>query len=151
MFKDLSLNQFIAKFMSICNWGLGGVYLLYGIFILWLPSLLSTIDYFAMIDLSALSIAQNVMAVLFFVFAIYSFITAYGLGKYKNFGRIMLLIPLYILAILAVLFVISAIISMFTSFFVGLVLLVMTLFYGFIVYLLIYLFQSQKEMRAVFK
>lgn len=151
MFKDLSLNQFMAKFLSICSWGIGGIYLLYGIFILWLPKLLETVEAFAVFDFSAVAVAQNLIAVFFFVLAIYSFITAYGLGKYKNFGRIMLLIPLYLAAISVVLFIIGAVISMFTSFFVGLVLFVMGLFYGFVLYLLIYLFQSQKEMKAVFK
>ena len=38
--------------------------------------------------------------VVMLVLAIYSFIVAYGFGKYKNYARIMVLIPLYIFGII---------------------------------------------------
>lgn len=153
MFKDLSLNQYIAKFVSFVHWGMGAVYLLYGIFLLMLPKMLTPLkDYFPeMMDMGLITNFGVGVAIVFFIFAIYAFLVAYGIGAYKNFGRIMFLIPLYLLALFIVIFLLVALISMFSSFLIGIVLLLLGLFYAIIIYMLIYLFQFQKEMIKLFK
>lgn len=155
---ELSLSQYIAKVISISNWGAGAFFAIYGILVLILPttlnSLAATNPMFSAFFGGASDIASKFTGLLggFLLFcAIYSFLVAYGFGAYKNYARIMLLIPLYIFAGVLALGLIPVIILLFTMPLVGLFFLILFAFYGFILFLSIYLFQKQKDMVALFK
>jgi len=150
MFKDLSLNQFIAKFVALFNLGAGIIFTLYGIFLLLLPKMLISMSELMpeIVNLSGVSIA---FAIMFFIYAIYAFIVAYGVANYKKFGKIMLLIPLYIAGFFVSILILISIFAMFTSFFIGLAMFIIGVFYGIMIFFLIYLFQFQKEMVKLFQ
>lgn len=150
MFKDLSLNQFIAKFVALFNLGAGIIFTLYGIFLLLLPKMLTSMSELMpeIVNLSGVSIA---FAIMFFIYAIYAFIVAYGVANYKTFGKIMLLIPLYIAGFFVSILILISIFAMFTSFFIGLAMFIIGVFYGIMIFFLIYLFQFQKEMVKLFQ
>ncbi|MDD3244523.1 MAG: hypothetical protein PHU47_00025 [Candidatus ainarchaeum sp.] len=150
MFKDLSLNQFIAKFVALFNLGAGIIFTLYGIFLLLLPKMLTSMSELMpeIVNLSGVSIA---FAIMFFIYAIYAFIVAYGVANYKKFGKIMLLIPLYIAGFFVSILILISIFAMFTSFFIGLAMFIIGVFYGIMIFFLIYLFQFQKEMVKLFQ
>lgn len=156
--KDLSLSQYIAKIISISHWGVGVIFAIFAILAFFAPtvfgSLASANPMFSEIGEAdgLLSQIGGVVGVLMLIPAIYSFIVAYGIGKYKNYARIMLLIPLYIFAgSIAIFGIIPSFVLLFTTPVVGLISLIVFAFYGFILFLAIYLFQKQKDMVALFK
>jgi hypothetical protein len=77
------------------------------------------------VNLSGVSIA---FAIMFFIYAIYAFIVAYGVANYKKFGKIMLLIPLYIAGFFVSILILISIFAMFTSFFIGLAMFIIGVF-----------------------
>ncbi|HOZ35825.1 MAG TPA: hypothetical protein PLK55_02480 [archaeon] len=155
---ELSLSQYIAKLVAISHWGAGAIFVIFGILIFISPTMLNSLTganpMFSEIGEinSFASKATGVVGVIMIIIAIYSFLVAYGFGTYKNYARIMLLIPLYIFAgILALTGIIPSIILLFTMPVLGLISLTLIAFYGFIIFLSIYLFQKQKDMVALFK
>jgi hypothetical protein len=156
---ELSLSQYIAKIVSFSHWGAGAIFAIFGLLFLIAPTMLNSLTsaspMFSEMG-EANSIAGSAIGgfagVVMLVLAIYSFIVAYGFGKYKNYARIMVLIPLYIFGVLFVIAgVIPSIVLLFTAPVAGLISLILFAFYGFILFLSIYLFQKQKDMVVLFK
>ncbi len=150
MFENWSLSQFITRFVSINNWVIGIFLVVFGFLFIFVKS--TFIGTFG----SALSVtgAQGLlvfMGGLFLVCGLYSCIMACGLWKFKNYGRIMLLIQLYISGAGAIIYFIIALTILFKVGLVGLLPLIISIYFMFIVYMIIYLFQVQKDMVALFK
>jgi hypothetical protein len=155
---ELSLSQYIAKIVSFSHWGAGAIFAIFGLLFLIAPTMLNSLTsasplFSEMGEANSVAgPAMGFVGIMMLVFAIYSFIVAYGFGKYKNYARIMVLIPLYIFAVLFVIAgVIPSIVLLFTAPVAGLISLILFAFCGFILFLSIYLFQKQKDMVVLFK
>lgn len=156
--KELSLSQYIAKIVSISHWGSGILFAIFAILAFFAPtvfgSLASVSPMFSQIGETNGLASQigGVVGILMLIPAIYSFIVAYGMGKYKNYARIMVLIPLYIFAgSIAIFGLIPSIVLLFAAPVVGLISIIIFVFYELLLFLAIYLFQKQKDMVALFK
>jgi len=147
MFENWSLSQYLVRFLAINHWGLGIMMTLFGIVSIFLNSLIK--GFFPSSPNSLISITSFGIFVL--IIGIYFCVMAYGLWNYKNYARIMQLILFYLLGVGVLIYFIITIITIFKSPIIGVVFLIITSYSALIVYMLIYLFQIQKDMVALFK
>jgi len=150
MFKllKLNLNKFITRFCALYSYFLAMVFVIIGLFVIFVRYLFfdPTIAQVPLVE--EIIIGMGVVLVLM---GIYSIIQGYGLWNYKNYGRILLLISLYVFALFCLLYLIMGIIMLFTTVLLGIVFILIVLFSGVLLFLMIYLFQNHKQMVSVFK
>jgi hypothetical protein len=152
MFKKLlklELSQYLVKFVSIYSLLMGFILALFGIACIAFSNKLTTLleagsepgGIFVLIVVGAFCLIAG----------LYAFITGIGLWNYENYGRIMLLILLYACIVFAVIYLIVGIFSLFVAWYLGVYLIVFVVFFAIMLFLTIYLFQSQKQIVALFK
>ncbi|MEI8364049.1 MAG: hypothetical protein WCF78_01160 [archaeon] len=152
MFKKLlklELNEYIVKFVSIYHLLMAFMFIVFGLFL-------------SIFNKQILTLMQSevepvgigifiVIGVFLLMFGIYSLVTGLGLWNYQNYGRIMLLIELYTCIVGTFIYLILGIFTLFVSWFLGVYLLIIVLFISIILFLTIYLFQTQKQIVSLFQ
>ena len=154
MFKQLSklaLNQYIVKLCSVYHFFLGFVYIIFGLFCIIFNNFLVSSEQLSTSSSAIESIIFVVIGSVLLLFGVYSFITGYGLWKYKKYARILLLIELYAFVVLVLIYLIIGIVLLFTAWYMGLFFILCSLFSGVLLYMIIYLFQNYKQMVVLFK
>ncbi len=149
MFENWSLSQYLVRFLAINHWVIGILLGIFGIATIFISKIINKIPFI----LNNVQVTGPVtgIGVLILIFGIYFCVMAYGLWNYKNYARIMQLILFYLLGVGVLIYLIVTIITLFTSPLLGIILLIITAYFALIVYMLIYLFQVQKDMIALFK
>lgn len=156
--------------IGLVNFGSGATFFIYGIFFLFFIDFITGLS--PATATQAITPDQKLtfifLGIVFIISSVYLIITGIGLWKYKDYGRIMFLILLYIYAFWIVSTAIMVLIgtlfagtalavllknSLLTGglFGLGAVALILLLYMGTVIYWLIYLFQKQKDFVALFK
>jgi len=147
--SKLDLSEYIVKLVSIYNLLMAFIFIVFGLFLsIFTKQILNVMQS----EVEPVGVGIFIIVGAFFlIFGIYSLVTGLGLWNYQNYGRIMLLIELYLGVVCVFIYLILGVFTLFISWFLGVYLLIMVLFIAIMLFLTIYLFQSQKQIVSLFK